>query len=451
MQVSVESTSALGRRLTITVPAERLEDAVAVKLKETRGSLKLPGFRPGKVPMKEVQRRYGAKARTEAASVLMQTCLVEALKNEGLAQADFPALEILSMTPGADFKFAASFEVMPSIELCDFSQLQVDRPCAEIAETDVDDMLERLRQQRPDWDSVDRAAKDGDRVTVDFQGALNGEPYEGNAGEGLMFLLGGGQVVPEFEQAARGMQAGQGKQFEARFPEGYHAAAVAGKAVQFDMQVREVAESRLPAVDEAFFKAFGVEQGGLDAFREEVAGNMRRELKAAIQAQVKQQVMDQLIERHDLSLPKALVEQEIEVLRAQMAQQFGSQIGAAQSSELSGDLFRKQAERRVALGLIAREIAGQHDLSADAERVKQRIQELAEPYAEREQVINWYYRNPEQLSRVELAVLEDQVVETVLQQAQVGERQRSYADIIAGKALADQTDGAPDAQERESE
>ena len=454
MQVSVESTSVLGRRVTIAVPAQRLQEAVEANLAETRSSLRLPGFRPGKVPMKEVRRRCGAAARSKAAGVLMQTSLAEALERESLAPASPPALEILAMEPEADFRFAATFELMPQIDLCDFAELRIVRPCAEITEADLDDMVERLRHQRREWDPVDRPAKDGDRVTVDFEGALNGEPYEGHSGKGLGFVLGAGQVVPGFEEAARGARAGEDKRFDAAFPENYHAAAVAGKTVQFQMRVAEVAESRLPIVDEAFFKAFGVEQGGLELFRKEVAGNMRRELNNAMQLQVKQQVMDQLLERHDPPLPKALVGQEIETLRAQMVQQFGTREAAAQSSALSEDLFRKRAERRVALGLIAREIARVHGLSADADLVRERIQELAAPYAEREQVIQWYYRNPEQLSGVELAVLEDQVVEAVLQKAQVGERQCSYADLIAGKALASgETGGEPSGpqQERESE
>lgn len=453
MQVSVESTSVLGRRMTIAVPAQRLEEAVESNLAETRSSLRLPGFRVGKVPMKEVRRRWGAAARSKAAGVLMRTSLAEALGREALAPAASPALEILAMEPGADFRFAATFELMPQIDLCDFAQLRIVRPCAEVAEADLDDMLERLRHQRMEWDPVARPARDGDRVTVDFEGALNGEPYEGHSGKSLGFVIGAGQVVQGFEEAARGARAGQDKRFDASFPDDYHAQTVAGKTVQFQMRIAEVAESRLPVVDEAFFKAFGVEQGGIEEFRKEVAGNMQRELKNAVHVQVKRQVMDQLLERHDPPLPKALVGQEIQTLRAQMIQQFGTRDAAAQSSALSDDLFREQAERRVALGLIAREIARVHGLSAAPDQVGERIRELAAPYAEREKVIEWYYRNPEQLSGVELAVLEDQVVETVLQKAQVGERQCSYADLIAGKALANEAGrealGPP--QERESE
>lgn len=435
MQVSVEKTSDLERRLTIVVPSEQFENRVSSWLNETRSRVRLPGFRPGKVPMKEVRRRFGAAAREETASDVMRASFMEAVQREALSPAGSPVLQVVKLDSGVDFEFTATFEVFPPVELADFSSLEVARPTCEITAGDIDDMVQRLREQRREWEEVERGAEEGDLVTVDFEGLLDGEPFEGNKGQDAVFEVGSGRMIEDFDQAIRGMAAGDTREFPADFPDDYHNDELAGKTVDFTATLNTVKEPRLPEVDDEFIRAFGVEDGDMEAFREEVAGNMRRELDGAIRAQVKSRVMDQLVDSHDIQLPQALVHQEIHALKDRMLQRVRE--ADLKSVSLPDELFRERAERQVALGLITREVIREHELTAKPEKIRERVEELAEPYADRDQVIAWYYQNEEQLAGVEMAVLEDSVVETVLAAAQVSLQERSYADIIAGKMLED--------------
>ena len=435
MQVSVEKTSDLERRLTIVVPSEQFESQVSSRLVETRGRVRLPGFRPGKVPMKEVRRRFGAAARAETASDVMRASFSEAVQREALAPAGSPKLQVVKLDPDVDFEFTATFEVFPPVELADFSELEIVQPRCEITGDDIDDMVQRLREQRREWEEVERGAQEGDQLTVDFEGRLDGEPFEGGKGEGITFEVGSGRMIEDFDQAVRGMAAGDSKDFPAGFPEDYHSDELAGRTVDFTATVRSVKAPRLPEVDDEFIRAFGIEDGGMEAFREEVSGNMRRELDAVIRAQVKSGVMSQLVESHEIRLPHALVHQEIHALKDRMLQRVRK--ADRKSVSLPDDLFRERAERQVALGLITRKIVHAHELTADAEKIRARIEELAEPYSDKDQVVAWYYQNEERLGGVEMAVLEDRVVETVLEAARVSLQERSYADIIAGKVLED--------------
>ena len=431
MQVTVERTSDLERRLTIVVPSEHFEGQVSSRLAETRGRVRLPGFRPGKVPMKEVYRRFGAAARTETASDVMQSSFAEAVQQEALAPVAAPALQMVRLDPGLDFEFTATFEVFPSVALADFSGLEIVRPVCTITGADIDDMVQRLREQRREWEAVERGARAGDRVTLDYEGRLDGEPFPGGKAEGAVLEIGSGRMIEDFEQAVGGMAAGETKEFPATFPADYRSDELAGKTVDFTARVASVEAPRLPEVDDEFIRTFGVEDGDMTAFREEVEGNMRREIDAKIRSQVRAQVMDRLVEHHDVPLPEALVHQEIHALRGRALERVRDV--DRKSMSLPDDLFRERAERQVGLGLITREIVRRHELSADAARVRERIEELAEPYAEKAQVVAWYYQNEEQLARVEMAVLEDCVVDTVVEAARVRLQESSYADIIAGR------------------
>ncbi len=438
MQISIETTTGLERRLTISVPSETFEARITHRLGEAAKQVRLPGYRPGKVPMREIRRRFGPSVRAEVAGELMQSSFVEAVQQEDLAPAGSPSLEVVKMDPGIDFEFTATFEVFPLVELTDLSRVSVKKPEAEITEEDLQGMIDQLREQRKTWTAVDRGAQEGDRVTVDFVGTMDGEPFEGGSGEGVSFELGGGQMIEDFDQGVRGLAAGDEGEFTATFPDDYGAEALRGKTATFAVTVREVEEPALPELDDAFFQAFGVEEGGLDAFREEVKANMQREMDAAAANQVKSQVMDQLYSLHTIQLPRALVTQEIQNQKQQMLQQFQmyGQDGQAPEIDLPDDLFTGQAERRVAVGLIVNELVSSAELKPDPEKVKARIETLAAGYAEPEQVVRYYHSNPEQLQQIEMAVLEDQVVEHILAQAQVTVVPASYQDVISGAALA---------------
>lgn len=434
MQISIETMSGLERRLTISVPSETFEAQISERLGDAANRVRLPGFRPGKVPLKEVRRRYGQAVRAEVAGELMQSSFVDAVRQEELAPAGQPNLEVVKMDPGADFEFTATFEVFPAVEVVDLGKLAVKRPEGEISDADLDDMVERLRDQHKEWVPVTRAAADGDQVTVDFEGRLDGEVFEGGKAEDARFVVGAGQMIEAFDAGIRGLAADQSGEFDATFPDDYRAENLAGKTVTFAVTVKSVEEPRLPELDDEFFRNFGVEEGGLDAFRSEVRSNMQREMDAAIRKTLKSQVMDQLGALHEIQLPEALIQNEIGALREQMLQQF-NMYGGGNQPDLPAELFRDQARQRVTVGLVVNEIVSAAGIEVDAPTLRARVEEMAAGYAEPQQVVNWYYSNQEQLHQVEMAVLEDLVVDHVLERASVETVTSSYRDIVAGQAV----------------
>lgn len=346
MQISVETMTGLERRLTISVPSETFEGQITERLGKAANQVRLPGFRPGKVPMKEVRRRYGQAVRAEVAGELMQSSFVEAVQEEDLSPAGSPNLEVVKMAPGVDFEFTATFEVFPKVEVAELSKVEIKKPEAEITTEDIDDMVDRLRDQRKTWEPVERGAQDDDQVTLDFTGLLDGEPFAGGTGEDMKFIVGAGQMIEDFDAGVRGQTAGSESEFDAVFPEDYRAEELRGKTTTFKIKVKSVEEAKLPELDEEFFTAFAIAEGGLEAFRDDVRQNMQREMDAAARNQVKSQVMDQLSELHDTQLPNALVHREIHVLKDQMLQQMRSYGSAEDEPSLPDEFFKQQAEKR---------------------------------------------------------------------------------------------------------
>ncbi|WP_262462628.1 trigger factor [Alloalcanivorax balearicus] len=429
MQVSVETTSGLERRMTVGVPADKVDQAVEGKLREAQKNIRLDGFRPGKVPLREVKRRFGAAVRNEVLADVMRESFLEAVEKENLQPAGLPGFEATRNEGGQDLEFVATFEVFPEVELADLSTIEVEKPVAEITDADVDEMIETLRTQRSDFAEVDRAAEQGDRVNIDYKGLKDGEAFEGGSAEGQNLELGSGSMIPGFEDGIVGMKAGEEKDIDVTFPEEYHSEELKGQAVVFQIKVNKVEAKALPEVDAEFMKAFGVEDGDLETFKTEVRNNMERELKNAVSGKVKEQTMDGLAKLHEFDLPAALIKQEVDRMRQQMVQQFG---GGQQfdASMLPEELFRDQAERSVRLGLVVRAILEKNDLKPDADRVKARVEEIAAQYEQPQELINWVYNNPQQLQQIEGAVLEDQVVDLVLEGAKVEEKTMSYQEAV---------------------
>ncbi|ARB45949.1 trigger factor [Alloalcanivorax xenomutans] len=429
MQVSVETTSGLERRMTVGVPADKVDQAVENKLREAQKNIRLDGFRPGKVPLREVKRRFGAAVRNEVLADVMRESFLEAVEKENLQPAGLPGFEATRNEGGQDLEFVATFEVFPEVELADLSTIEVEKPVAEITDADVDEMIETLRSQRSDFAEVDRAAEQGDRVNIDYKGLKDGEAFEGGSAEGQNLELGSGSMIPGFEDGIVGMKAGEEKDIDVTFPEEYHSEELKGQAVVFQIKVNKVEAKALPEVDAEFMKAFGVEDGDLETFKTEVRNNMERELKNAVSGKVKEQTMDGLAKLHEFDLPAALIKQEIDRMRQQMVQQFG---GGQQfdASMLPEELFRDQAERSVRLGLVVRAILEKNDLKPDADRVKARVEDIAAQYEQPQELINWIYNNPQQLQQIEGAVLEDQVVDLVLEGAKVEEKTMSYQEAV---------------------
>ncbi|WP_116364153.1 trigger factor [Parahaliea mediterranea] len=433
MQVSIETTSKLERRLTVGVPAARVDSEVDSRLQKAAGNVRLPGFRPGKVPMKVMRQRFGAGVRQEVLGEVMSQSFQEAVVQEKLRPAGQPSIEPKNLDAGKDLEYIATFEVFPEIELAEMKDFAVEKPVAEVSDEDVSNIIEVFRKQQGTWEEVERAAAEGDKVNIDYTGTKDGEAFEGGSAEGSDLELGSGRMIPGFEDGIVGMKAGEEKTLSLTFPEDYHSEDLKGAAVEFAVKLNSVTALTPAELNEDLFKLYGVEEGGEAQFRKEVAENMTRELKNAVEGKVKQQVMDAVVAAHEgLEVPKALIAQEVDVLRNQMFQQFGGAAGQNLDlkSLLPDDMFTENAERRVKLGLILSEMISKFELKADADKVRSTIEELASTYQEPEEVVNWYYANPDQLSSVESKVLEDEVVEKLLENAQITEKECSYQEAI---------------------
>jgi trigger factor len=432
MQVSIETTSALERRVTVGVPAERVESEVNARLQRAAKTARLNGFRPGKVPMSVIRKRFGDGVRQEVVGEVMSQSFYEAVQQEKLKPAGRPNIEPTSLEPGKDLQYIATFEVFPEVELRDHVSIEVVKPVAEVGEQDVENMIETLRKQAGTWVEVSRPAQDGDQVTIDFAGTRDGEPFEGGSAEGSALVLGSKRMIPGFEDAIVGMNVGEEKAVPLTFPEDYHSEALKGAAVEFKIKLHAIREQQPAELNEEFFERFGVREGGVDAFRTEVASNMARELKNAVTNRVKNQVMDGLVALYaDLRVPKALISDEIGTLRNQTVQQFG---GGAQGIDfaqlLPDEMFAERAERRVKLGLILNEIVAKEEIKVDPAEVRKTVEEMASTYEDPQEVVEWYYSNRQQMQGVESLVLENQVVTALLERAQVKEENMSYDDVM---------------------
>lgn len=427
MQVSVESTSALERRLTIGVPAERIETEVNKRLQQTARRAKVPGFRPGKVPMSVIRQRYEESARQEALGDLIQASFYEAVLEQKLKPAGAPSVEPKVFEKGKDLEYVATFEVYPEFEVVGLEGIAVERLQAEVAESDVDNMLEILRKQNTRYKQVEREAQNGDQLNIDFVGKIDGEAFAGGSAKGTSLVLGSGRMIEGFEAGLVGVKAGEERVLSLTFPEDYQNLDLAGKAAEFTVTVNTVSEAELPELNAEFFALFGIAEPNLEAFRAEVGKNMDRELRQAIKSKVKAQVMDGLLAVNPIEVPKALIENEVNRLRVQAVQQFGGNI---KPEQLPANLFQEQARRRVALGLIVAEMVKQFEIKPDESKVKAMIEEIASAYQEPEQVVAWYYGNEQQLGEVRSVVLEEQVVDTVLQKASVTDKTVSYEEAV---------------------
>lgn len=431
MQVSVETTSGLERRLKIGIPADVVDSEVNKRLREAAKTVRINGFRKGKVPVRVVQQRFGAGVRQEVLGDAINRSFYDAVRKEELIPAGRPAIEPVQIEPGKDIEFVATFEVYPEIELQGVEDIAVTRYDATITEADVDNMIDVLRKSQASWDVVERPVQESDRVEIDFVGTKDGEAFEGGSATGHKLVIGSKSMIPGFEDGIVGMKPGEEKTLTLTFPEDYQEESLRGAETEFKITLKSVSEQKLPELDDAFFAAFGVNEGGVEKFRADVKANMETEKNKAVKGKVKTQVLDALLKANQFDVPKALVASEIDALRRQTLQQYGGLSKDLDvASLLPDDLFREQAERRTMLGLLISEVIKQQKLSADKDKVKAMIEELAASYEEPEAVVQHYYSNEQLLSSVQAAVLEDQVVDFILSKAKVTEKQVGYDEAI---------------------
>ena len=433
MQVSVESGEGLEKRLLVDLPAERVSAEMDKKLKDLARHVRLDGFRPGKVPMRTIKQRFGEQVRQETYGALIQETLYEAASQEKLMPAGEPQVELREAAEEGGLGYTATFEVMPEIKVADLAGQSLSRPRAEVTESDIDAMLDKLRKQRTTWNEVERGAKDGDTVHMDFRGMVDGEVFEGGSAENVPLVLGSGSMIEGFESGLLGAKAGDERTLEVKFPEDYRAEHLAGKDATFEVKVLRVTEPQLPALDEEFIKAFGVEAGTVEALREDVAKNMRHELKQKLNSITKERVMDVLVAANPMDIPKAMITQEAERMKQQMVQDM-QQRGQTSSVDLPVSVFEEQARRRVHLGLLVSEIMSAQELKADEEQVRETIAEFAESYENPQEVVDYYLNDKNARASIENLVLENQVVEWVLGQVQVADENKAFSEIMDNTA-----------------
>jgi trigger factor len=421
MQVTVEAGEGLVRRMTVELTADDVEQKVDERLRDVARQARLPGFRPGKVPMRVLRQRFGEGVRGEVLGELVQSSFSQAVAEQQLRPAGQPEIEPDIDTAGRRYAYTAKFEVLPEIALNDLSGRRIARPVAEVTDADVDAMVERLREQRKTFAEVERGARSGDRVTLSFVGTLDGEPFEGGSAEHRPLVLGSGSFIPGFETQLEGAAAGEERVVTVTFPEDYHSDALAGREAEFKVQVEAVAEPQLPAVDADFMAAFGIADGDLERFRADVRANMERELRQRVEAKIKTQVMDALIDANPVELPAVLLAEETQVLKRQTLQAAG---GGAM--ELPDELFAESAERRVKLGLVVAEVVKRHGLQPSPEKVRALVEEMAATYEHPEDVINYYYADPQRLASVEGLAMEELVVQRMLETADVVDEASSF-------------------------
>ncbi|USE69800.1 trigger factor [Pseudoalteromonas maricaloris] len=432
MQVSVETTQGLERRLTITVPAENVETEVKKRLQQLSRTQRIDGFRPGKVPVSIITKRYGAAVRQEVAGDLMQRNYIEAIIAEKINPAGAPSFAPKSLEAGKDLEFDATFEVYPEVELKDLDKIAVEKPAVSVTDEDLANMLETLRKQHASWTESDAVAGEKDRVTVDFVGTIDGEEFEGGKAEDFPLELGQGRMIPGFEDGIVGKKAGEEVVSDVTFPEEYHAENLKGKAAQFTITVKKVEVQELPELTDEFATKFGVAEGGVDALKEEVKKNMERELNQAVKANVKDQAIKGLLETNEVEVPKALIDQEIDALRQQAAQRFGG--NAQNMPELPAELFHEQAVTRVKTGLLLGEVIKANDIKVDEDKVAELIDTVASAYEDPSEVVAYYKANDQLMQQMRNVAMEELAVEAVLAAASVSDVEKSFDDIMNPQA-----------------
>lgn len=431
MAANVETLGTLERRVSMRVEVKDIDQQVGERLKKIARDARMPGFRPGKVPMKLVEKTYGQQVRSEVLSDAVQKTFSQVVKDANLRVAGYPRIEKKGDDSSAgELEFSATFEVYPEVKIGDLAAATVERPQVEVGDAEVDKTIEILRKQRTKFEKTGRAAQDGDRMTADFAGTIGGEPFEGGKGQGFAFILGQGQMLPEFETAARGMRAGEKKTFELKFPDDYHGKNVAGKTASFELSVTEVQEPQLPALDGEFAKSLGVADGDLQKMRGEVRANVEREVKKRVEARVKSQALQALQDSTPIELPKSLVEMESHELLQRAAADLQGRGIKPEQIRLEPKMFEDNARRRVALGLLIAELSRAENLQPKPAEVRALVEQEAQTYENPAEVVKWFYMQPQRLSEMEGLALEANVVKWVLSKAKVADKPIPFDELM---------------------
>ena len=434
MQTNPQAASPLERRIDMTVPMADIEKEVAQRLKKMARTVKMPGFRPGKVPFKMVEQQYGAQARNEAIGEAVEKAFGNAVREQNLRVAGYPRIEPKGGEDASRLEFSAVFEVYPEVKLNGFGDKSIERPQLDVGEAEVDKTLEVLRKQRTTFSAAERAAEKGDRVVIDFTGKLNGEVFQGGQATDYPVVLGEGRMLPDFENGIAGLKAGESRTFDLTFPADYQVTELAGKQVSFDVTLKRVEAPQLPEVDAAFARSLGIEDGDIAKMRAEIRANLENEIRKRIKARIKEQAMQALLDANPLDVPKALIEQESESMAETARQDLASRGADIRNMPVDATWFAAQAERRVKLGLIIAEAVKGNALHAKPEQVRALIDEQAESYEKPEEVVRWYYSQPQRLAQVEALAIEENVVNWVVANVQATDKAASFDELMGNAA-----------------
>ncbi len=430
MAANVETLGALERRVSMSLPVNEIDKQVDERLKKLARNVRMPGFRPGKVPMKLVTQTYGPQVRSEVLGEAVQKTFSDVVKEAKLKVAGYPKIEKKDGSSEKALEFSATFEIYPEVKPGDVSSKSVERPQVAVSDAEVDKTIEILRKQRTRFVEAGRAAQDGDKVTLDFLGTIGGEPFPGGKAEDFALLLGEGRMLPEFEAAARGVSVGESRTFKLKFPDDYHGKDVAGKEASFDIQVKTVEKPLLPELDADFAKALGVADGDLAKMRTEIRANVEREVKKRIDARVKHQALDALLDSTPLELPRSLIEMESQELVQRAAADLQARGMKLDQVPLNPAAFEGTAKRRVALGLIISELANAEHLKPKPAEVRALVEQEAQSYESPAEVVKWFYMQPQRLSEMEAAALEANVVKWVLSKAKVVDKDVPFDELM---------------------
>lgn len=434
MAVTVETLEKLERRITLTLAAADINSEVEARLKKLARTVKADGFRPGKVPMSFVAQRYGASVQYEVVNDKLGQAFSQAANEAKLRVAGMPRIEQKDGAAEGDLAFDATFEVYPEVKLGDLAEATVERVSAEVTEEAIDKTVEILRKQRRSFAQRAAAdvAADGDRVTIDFEGKIDGEPFAGGKADGFQFLLGEGQMLEAFEKAVRGMKSGESKTFPLAFPEDYHGKEVAGKEADFLVTVKKIEAQHLPEVNESFAKALGIKEGTVEALRADIKKNLEREVKFRVLARNKAAAMDALVAKAELDVPNALVEGEAERMVGNAREDLKKRgVKDADKAPIPVELFKDQAEKRVRLGLVVAELVRSNNLQAKPEQLQAHIEEISQSYEKPAEVVRWYLSDRERMAEVEAVVIENNVTDFVLGKAKVEDKQVPFDELMA--------------------
>ena len=430
MQVSVETTTGLERKITVVIEEERLSSVIDGRLQDMTKTVKVKGFRPGKVPLKIVKQQYAQQVRQEVVGDVLQSTLYEAIGQEKLSPAGQPKVDSLKSDPGQGMEYTALFEVYPEVKLGDLSKQTVEKPLVELTDADVADMLETVRGQHKEWVEADRAAKDGDQLNINFKGMIDGELFPGGEASDMSIELGSGRMIKGFEEGLIGAKAGDDVTLNVTFPDDYHAKDLAGKPAQFDTHINKVEEAQLPELDDDFAKKLGIKDASVEGMNKEIKAGMQLELDQRLNTKIKTSVMDALIAAHDFDVPTPLIEEESEAIKKNMLENLKQQGMQDNGMEINAGMFADQAIRRVKLGLIMSEIVKSEKIEADEERVKKKIEEIAAPYDQPQQVVDYYNGDKQRFAEVAALVTEEQVVDWAMEKAKVVDKKISFKDLM---------------------